>query len=238
MNEAPPGLTVAIVEDDSSLRRALRTSLRARGYDVRDVALGHEGIVLAADGVIDLMILDLGLPDIDGIEVLTRIRTFSELPVIVLTARDQQSDKVRALDAGADDYVTKPFDIEEVLARIRAALRRAPTAAEINSVVRSHGIEIDLRLRTVVVDGVGVHITKTEWAILEQLVANPGKLLTHRELLKRVWGTQYSTENEYLRVYIGQLRKKLGDAAASPRFILTEAGVGYRWIAQSAPGDG
>ncbi len=221
---------VAIVEDDSSLRKALRTSLRARGFDVKEVAFGEEAIVLAADGTIDLMILDLGLPDMDGIDVLQRIRAFSEIPIIVLTARDRQADKVRSLDSGADDYVTKPFDIEEVIARIRAALRRAPNTAGSPTTIRCEGLEIDLARRQVLLDEEPVRITKTEWAILEQLVTNPGKLLTHTELLRRVWGTQYSTENEYLRVYIGQLRKKLGDAASSPRFILTEAGIGYRWI--------
>ena len=228
MGNAVP--VVALVEDDSSLRRALRTSLRARGFDVKDVAFGNEAIVLAADGTVDLIILDLGLPDIDGIEALQQIRRFSQIPIIVLTARDRQTDKVLALNHGADDYVTKPFDIEEVVARIRAALRRAPSAAETPAIFHGEGIEIDLALRRVAINTVPVHLTKKEWAILEQLVTNPGKLLTHAELLRHVWGKQYSAESEYLRVYIGQLRKKLGDAAASPKFILTEAGIGYRWI--------
>ncbi len=231
MNGEAPRATVAVIEDDVALRRALRTSLRARGFDVLEVATGEQAIVLAADGTADLLLLDLGLPDIDGIEVLVRIREFSAVPVVVLTARDQQSDKVRALDAGADDYVTKPFGIEELLARVRAALRRAPSGPVAPTHVRCGDVDIDLALREVVVGGVAVHLTRTEWGLLDQLVSHPGKLLTHAELLRRVWGPGYGTESEYLRVYVAQLRKKLGDAAGSPRFILTEPGIGYRWIA-------
>jgi two-component system KDP operon response regulator KdpE len=221
---------IAVVEDDSALRRALRTSLRARGFDVHELATGEGAIVLAADGVPEVMLLDLGLPDIDGIDVIARVREFSAVPVIVLTARDRQADKVRALDAGADDYVTKPFDTEELVARVRAALRRAPSGPPSTTRVRSGGVDIDLALRAVTVDGNVVRLTRTEWLVLEQLVTNPGKLLTHTELLRRVWGSGYGTEHEYLRVYVGQLRKKLGDAASAPRLILTEPGIGYRWI--------
>ncbi|HEY1737338.1 MAG TPA: response regulator transcription factor [Acidimicrobiia bacterium] len=223
---------VAVVEDDSALRRALRTSLRARGFDVHELATGEGAIVLAADGVPDVVLLDLGLPDIDGIDVIARVREFSAVPVIVLTARDRQSEKVRALDAGADDYVTKPFDTEELVARVRAVLRRAPAGPPVATKVRSGNVEIDLALRSVTVDGNVVRLTRTEWLLLEQLATNPGKLLTHTELLRRVWGTGYGTENEYLRVYVGQLRKKLGDAASAPRLILTEPGIGYRWIGE------
>jgi two-component system KDP operon response regulator KdpE len=222
---------VAVVEDDSALRRALRTSLRARGFDVREVANGEAAIVLAADDVPDAMLLDLGLPDLDGLEVLRRVREFSAVPIVVLTARDRQTDKVRALDLGADDYVTKPFDTEELLARLRAALRRAPSAPPAPTLVRVKDVEIDLARRSVTVAGVPVHLTRTELALLEQLVMNPGKLLTHQDLLRRVWGQGYGTESEYLRVYVAQLRKKLGDAASAPEFILTEPGIGYRWIA-------
>jgi two-component system KDP operon response regulator KdpE len=227
---------IAVVEDDSALRRALRTSLRARGFDVRDVASGEEAIVLAADDVPDAMLLDLGLPDVDGLEVLRRVREFSAVPIVVLTARDRQTDKVRALDLGADDYVTKPFDTEELLARLRAALRRAPTAPPAPTLVRVKDVEIDLARRRVIVAGRSVHLTRTELALLEQLVMNPGKLLTHQDLLRRVWGQGYGTESEYLRVYVAQLRKKLGDAASSPQFILTEPGIGYRWIGDTAEG--
>lgn len=233
MTNDATAVRVVVVEDDSALRRALRTSLRARGFDVFEVASGAEAVVLVADGAVDLMVLDLGLPDIDGIEVLRRVREFSEVPVVVLTARDRQADKVRALDCGADDYVTKPFDTEELLARMRAALRRAPNANRAPTTVHCGDVEIDLARRFVFLDGAPVHLTRTEWSLLDQFVTNPGKLLTHAEILRRVWGPGYGTESEYLRVYVAQLRKKLGDAAGSPRFILTEPGIGYRWIAES-----
>ena len=229
----PP--VVAIVEDDTALRRALRTSLRARGFDVREVATGEAAVVLAADGGVDAMLLDLGLPDLDGLEVLARIRGFSRLPVIVVTARDRQAEKVLALDAGADDYVTKPFDTEELLARLRAVLRRVPSEAPAPALIRVDDVEIDLARRRVTVAGEAVHLTRTELLLLEVLVTHAGKLLTQQELLRRVWGQGYGTESEYLRVYVAQLRKKLGDAASSPRFILTEPGIGYRWIADPDP---
>jgi len=224
--------TVLVVEDDVALRRALGLSLRARGLDVLDVATGEEALVVAADGRADLLVLDLGLPDLDGLDVLARLRTFSEVPVIVLTARDRQSEKIRVLDAGADDYVTKPFDPEELLARIRAALRRRPTTAGSSGVVRTGDLEIDLARRRVTRAGEPLHLTRTELRLLEMLVQFPGKLLTQEHLLRAVWGAGYGTETNYLRVYVGQLRKKLGDDATNPRLILTEPGIGYRWIAK------
>ena len=230
----PERSVIAIVEDDTALRRALRTSLRARGFDVRESATGEQAVVLAADGAVDAMLLDLGLPDLDGLEVLSRIRTFSKVPVIVVTARVRQADKVRALDAGADDYVTKPFDTEELLARVRAVLRRVPIEAPAPALIRVDDVEIDLARRRVTVAGEPVHLTRTELLLLEVLVTHAGKLLTQQELLRRVWGQGYGTESEYLRVYVAQLRKKLGDAASSPRFILTAPGIGYRWIAEPA----
>lgn len=223
--------TVLLVEDDPSLRRALRTSLRAREFEVIEVANGEDAVVLAADRQPTVVVLDLGLPGIDGIEVLRRLRAFSAIPVIVLTARDRQSDKIAALDAGADDYVTKPFDPDELLARVRALLRRAASAPAAPAVVQIDTLTIDLGRRQVRRDGAPVHLTPTELKLLELLVTNPGKLLTQEFLLHRVWGPEYGTEGNYLRVYIGQLRKKLGDAAAQPRLIVTEPGIGYRWIA-------
>jgi two-component system, OmpR family, KDP operon response regulator KdpE len=222
--------TVLVVEDDAALRRALRTSLRARSLDVLECATGADALVLVADGRPDVVLLDLGLPDIDGVEALRRMRSFSDTPVVVLTARDRQSDKIAALDAGADDYVTKPFDVEELLARVRAVLRRVPQTETRPAVVEIDGLVIDLGLRRILRDGEAVHLTKTELALLEVLVGNPGKLLTHEYLLRRVWGQGYQSESNYLRVYVGQLRNKLGDDAANPNLIVTEPGIGYRWI--------
>ena len=223
---------VLLVEDDGPLRRALRVSIKARGFDVQEVAGGEEAIVRVADGAVDVVVLDLGLPDVEGVDALARIRRFSDVPVIVLTARDRQADKVRALDAGADDYVTKPFDVEELLARLRAVLRRRPDSMPPAAVVRAGDVEVDLARRQVTVGGEPTHLTRTELALLEQLVLNPGKLLTHGELLRSVWGHGYGEESQYLRVYVAQLRRKLGDAASSPRLILTEPGIGYRWIGE------
>jgi two-component system KDP operon response regulator KdpE len=222
--------TVLVIEDDVPLRRALRISLNARSIEVVDCSTGEEGLVRVADRRPDVVLLDLGLPDLDGIEVLRRLRAFTDVPVVVITAREQQQDKIAALDAGADDYVTKPFDVEELLARVRAVLRRVPQTTSAPAVVTVGALEIDLALRQVRLDGETVHLTKTELALLEQLVTQPGKLLTHEHLLHKVWGEGYGSESNYLRVYIGQLRRKLGDHAARPRLIVTEPGVGYRWI--------
>jgi two-component system KDP operon response regulator KdpE len=222
--------TVLVIEDDTSLRRALRTSLKARAFEVLESPNAEEGLVLVADDRPDVVLLDLGLPDLDGIETLKRMRSFSDIPVVVLTARDRQQDKIEALDAGADDYVTKPFDVEEVLARVRAVLRRVPQATSTPSVVQVDGLEIDLVRKQVRLHGEVVHLTKTELALLEQLATQPGKLLTHEHLLRQVWGRGYGSESNYLRVYVGQLRRKLGDDAANPRLIVTEPGIGYRWI--------
>jgi two-component system KDP operon response regulator KdpE len=209
----------------------LRTSLEAHGYEVRTAGTGEEAIVAVVDEAPDLMVLDLGLPDLDGTAVIQRVRSFSTIPVVVLSVRDRQLDKVGALDAGADDYVTKPFDMGELLARTRAALRRGH--AEEPAARLSFGeLDVDLGRRLVTLSGERVHLTKTEYALLEAMVTNPGKLLTHQWLLRRVWGPSYQEESHYLRVYVRSLRRKLGDRAADPRLILTEPGVGYRWIAE------
>ena len=222
--------TVLVIEDDTSLRRALRTSLKARSFEVIECDTAEAGIVEVADDRPDVVLLDLGLPDLDGVEALRRMRSFSEVPVVVLTARDRQQDKIEALDAGADDYVTKPFDMAELLARVRAVLRRVPHASAAPAVVEVEGLEVDLMRRQVRRDGDSVHLTKTELALLEELATQPGKLLTHEYLLRKVWGRGYGSESNYLRVYIGQLRRKLGDDASNPRLIVTEPGIGYRWI--------
>ncbi|MGH2704652.1 MAG: response regulator [Actinomycetota bacterium] len=222
-------IRVLVVDDEPQILRALRTSLEARGYEVLTAARGGDGLRLLSSSASDLLILDLGLPDLDGVEVLRRARGFSEVPVIVLTVRDAQSDKVAALEAGADDYVTKPFGMEELVARMRAVLRRAVPEGSGEPVLRFGDIEVDLTKTLVSRDGEHVHLTPTEYRLLEALVTNPGKLLTHRWLLARVWGPGYDDESQYLRVYVAQLRKKLEADPAKPRWILTDAGVGYRW---------
>jgi two-component system KDP operon response regulator KdpE len=222
---------ILVVDDEPQIRRALRTSLEAHGFEVRTAGMGEEAVLAAADDAPDLMVLDLGLPDLDGSEVIERVRSFSEVPVIVLSVRDRQADKVGALDAGADDYVTKPFDMGELLARARAAMRRR-RPEERESRLAFGPVEVDLGLRLVTLGGERVHLTKTEYALLEAMVTNPGKLLTHQWLLRRVWGPAYQAESQYLRVYVRSLRRKLGDDAAAPTLILTEPGVGYRWIAE------
>ena len=223
---------VLVVDDEPQIRRALRTSLEAHGYEVAVVGTGEEGVLAAAEQSPELVLLDLGLPDLDGTEVIRRIRGFSEVPVIVLSVRDGQHDKVAALDAGADDFVTKPFGMEELLARLRAALRRAQPEEPSMPVMSYEGLEVDIPRRLVSRDGAAIHLTPTEYALLEALVTNQGKLLTHQWLLRKVWGQGYGTETTYLRTYVRALRKKLGDDAQAPALIITEPGVGYRWVAE------
>ena len=223
---------VLVVDDEPQIRRALRTSLEAHGCEVRTAANGEEAVLAAGEDAPDLVLLDLGLPDIDGTEVIRRVRSFSEVPVIVLSVRDRQHDKVAALDAGADDYVTKPFGMEELLARLRAALRRGPGEEPMAAILAFGSLTVDLGRRLVSLEGERAHLTKTEYALLEALVTHPGKLLTHQWLLRRVWGPGYTRESHYLRVYVRSLRRKLGDVARAPRMILTEPGVGYRWIGE------
>ena len=220
---------VLVVDDEPQIRRALRTGLQARNYEVVEAASGEEALVQLAAKEPDLVILDLGLPDFDGSEVIRRLRSWSRVPVIVLSVRDAQQDKIGALDAGADDYVTKPFDMDELLARMRATLRRAQTADATEPVVRVGDVEIDLARKLVTREGKRVRLTPTEYSLLETMVANPGKLLTHRWLLQKVWGSGYGEETHYLHVYVRQLRQKLGDDTSIPRLIITEPGVGYRW---------
>ncbi|MGH9197435.1 MAG: response regulator, partial [Acidimicrobiia bacterium] len=219
---------VLVVDDEPQIVRALKTSLEARDYQVESADRGHAALSAAATTDADLIVLDLGLPDLDGLEVARRIRGFSDVPIIVLTVQEALGTKVAALDAGADDYVTKPFAMEELLARMRAALRRS-TSEPPNPVIRFGDLEIDLPQRRVKKSSNQIHLTPTEYRLLEAMVTNPGKLLTHRWLLTKVWGAGYSEESQYLRVFVGQLRKKLEDDATAPRWIQTEPGVGYRW---------
>ncbi|HEX6844254.1 MAG TPA: response regulator transcription factor [Actinomycetota bacterium] len=225
-------MRVLVIDDEPQIRRALRTSLEAHGYEVVAVGTGEEGVLAAAEQRPDLALVDLGLPDMDGTEVIRRIRGFSDVPVIVLSVRESQADKVAALDVGADDYVTKPFGMEELLARARAALRRAGPDEPAQATLVFGDLTVDLARRLVTLHEDPVHLTPTEWDLLEALASNPGKLLTHQWLLRRVWGQGYGTETTYLRTYIRSLRKKLGDDAASPALIVTEPAVGYRWVAE------
>jgi two-component system, OmpR family, KDP operon response regulator KdpE len=218
---------ILVVDDEPQIVRALVTNLKVRGYEVVTAATGEDAVDLAATAQPDLLILDLGLPGISGIEVIEAIRGWSKVPILVLSVRDSERDKVRALDAGADDYVTKPFGIEELLARVRATARRAaPTVEE--PAVTTEDFVVDLAARQVRNAAGEVRLTPTEWHILETLARHHDKLVTQRELLRQVWGPGYETETNYLRVYMAQLRRKLEPHPSRPRSLITEAGIGYR----------
>jgi two-component system KDP operon response regulator KdpE len=222
--------TILVIDDEPQILRALGAALRSQGYEVVTASNGEDGLTAAAAGRPELIVLDLGLPDLDGVEVLKRLRSWSAVPVIVLSVREAQTDKVSALDVGADDYLSKPFGIEELLARMRATLRRTAPAGGGDPLLRFDDLVVDRERRTITRDGRPVHLTPTEYSLLEAMVSQPGKLLTHAWLLDRVWGPGYHDESHYLRVFIRQLRRKLGDQAASPRLIATEPGIGYRWL--------
>jgi two-component system KDP operon response regulator KdpE len=224
MSEGPVAL---IIDDELAIRRFLRIGLEASGYRVREAASGQAGLQDAAMARPDVIILDLGLPDLDGLEVLRRLREWSRAPVIVLTVRDAEEDKIALLDAGADDYLTKPFLVGELLARLRAAMRRAQTAGD-SPLIQAGPLTIDLSRRAVSVGDRPVKLTATEYALLRALAQQAGRVLTHRQLLREVWGPAYETEVQYLRVYIAMLRRKLEADPADPRILLTESGVGYR----------
>jgi two-component system, OmpR family, KDP operon response regulator KdpE len=219
---------ILAVDDEPQILRALATNLRARGYDVDLAPTGESALALAAKKHPDLVILDLGLPGIDGVEVIRGLRGWSTVPIIVLSVREAERDKVAALDAGADDYVTKPFGMDELLARLRAALRRAAPAEE-EAVLETPDFTVDLAAKRVT-DGMGeIRLTPTEWHIVEVLVRNAGRLVTQRQLLQEVWGPQYEKETNYLRVYLAQIRRKLEPDPARPRYFVTEARMGYRF---------
>jgi two-component system KDP operon response regulator KdpE len=219
---------ILLVDDEPQLLRALSINLRARGYDVVTATDGGTALEAAAKTIPDLVVLDLGLPDLDGVEVVRGLRGWSQMPILVLSARDTQPDKVAALDAGADDYVTKPFGMDELLARVRAALRRS-TTSDNGPVVTTADFVVDLAAKTVTRDGAEVRLTPTEWHILEVLIRNSEKLVGQRQLLQEVWGPAYGTETNYLRVYLAQLRRKLEPDPAHPRYLQTEPGLGYRF---------
>jgi two-component system KDP operon response regulator KdpE len=220
---------VLVVDDEPSIVRALRINLTARKYEVSTAADGASGLAAVARDRPDVLILDLGLPDMDGTEVIRGVRGWSSTPIIVLSVWGQESQKVAALDAGADDYVTKPFGMDELLARLRAAVRRASPAPDEPVVTTGH-FTVDLAAKRVIRDGNGdVSLTPTEWQLLEVLVRNRGRLVTQRQLLQEVWGPAYETESNYLRVYVAQLRRKLEPEPSRPRYLLTEPGMGYRF---------
>jgi two-component system KDP operon response regulator KdpE len=222
------GKRILVVDDDRQLLRALRINLSARGYDVDVAPDGAAALAVASRQPPDLIIVDLGLPDMDGVQVVRGIRGWSTAPIIVLSARLVEQSKVQALDAGADDYVTKPFGMDELLARVRAGLRRSVPAAE-DPVVTTDAFTVDLAARRVTRDGADVRLTPTEWHLLEVLVRHPGKLVSQRQLLQEVWGPRYERETNYLRVYLAQLRAKLEPDPSRPRHLLTEPGMGYRF---------
>ena len=221
---------ILVVDDEPQIRKALSVNLTARGYEVDLAGSGEEGLALAAARHPDLVLLDIGLPGIDGVEVVRGLRGWSTVPIIMLSVREAEADKVRALDAGADDYVSKPFGMDEVLARMRAALRRHQPAPEEAKVTTAH-FTLDLGDRSVQrADGAPApHLTPTEWAIVEALVRHPGRLVTQRQLLQTVWGPQYERETNYLRVHLAAVRKKLEPEPGRPRYFLTEPGIGYRF---------
>jgi two-component system KDP operon response regulator KdpE len=220
--------TVLVVDDDPQLARALRITLRAAGYEVVTAAHGRAALHDVATHHPDVVILDLGLPDLDGLEVLAGLRPWFTGPVLVLSARAESHDKIDALDAGADDYVSKPFDMGELLARLRALLRRGPDEPD-EPVVRTDHLTVDLAAKQVTVDGAVVRLTPTEWALLSELVRAPGRLVGQRHLLQAVWGPAYEKETHYLRVYMAQLRRKLERDPSRPRYLQTEPGMGYRF---------
>jgi two-component system KDP operon response regulator KdpE len=223
--------TVLLVEDDERLRRALALTLRARGYTVADVGTGREAVAELAHHRIDVVVLDLGLPDVDGIALIRQVRETLATPIVVLSARRDESDKVSALDAGADDYMTKPFGVDELLARLRAAIRRSGRGDDQRIIATPH-FSIDLGMKTVT-DSAGdaVHLTPTEWGVLETLASANGMVVTSADLLAEVWGPGYEGQTNYLRVYIGQLRRKLEPDSALPRYLMTTPGIGYRFDA-------
>jgi two-component system KDP operon response regulator KdpE len=223
---------VLVVDDEEQIRRAVGRALTARGYEVEGAADGEQALALARTFQPDLIVLDLNLPALDGLSVARQVRTWSAVPILVLSVREDESDKVAALDLGADDYLTKPFGTDELMARVRALLRRAGGQGQPAPAARflADDLEIDLDTRRVIRAGTEVRLTKTEWGLLQALSEHPGKLLTHRWLLERVWGPGYADDVDVLRVFISQLRRKIEQDPGRPRIIATDPGIGYRWL--------
>lgn len=222
------GVRVLVIEDDPGMRRFLRNTLTVQNYAVSETASGEEGLRLVRQILPELVILDLGLPDRDGMELIGELRSFSAVPILVLSSRSDEPGKVTALDLGADDYVSKPFGVDELMARIRAALRHRLASEGSPPVFSSGGLTVDLMRRRVTVDGSAVHLSRKEYDILRELVVHAGKVLTHRHLLRAAWGRETGIDVQYLRVYVRQIRQKIEPAPEQPRYLLTEPGVGYR----------
>jgi len=225
--------TILVVDDEPQIQRFLKPGLTAGGYDVASAVTGQSAVKMIAATAPDLVILDLGLPDMDGKDVIREVRAWSKVPIIVLSARDRETEKIAALDLGADDYVNKPFGIGELLARIRTALRHVGRAGETSSVLRGQGVVVDLAAHSVTKSGESLHLTPKEFDLLALLIRNAGRILTHRQVLSAIWGPAHVEDMQYLRVFIGQLRLKLEDSPSEPRLILTEPGIGYRFSADA-----
>jgi len=228
------GARILVIDDEKQIRRMLKTALTGFGYDIAEASSGREGLNQTAMFHPDLIILDLGLPDLDGVEVVRRLREWTHVPVIVLSVREQEKDKISALDAGADDYITKPFGMGELLARIRVALRHA-AKTEDEPVLTFGELTVDLARRRVTRGGEEVKLTPTEYEILKYLALQAGRVVTHKQLLKAIWGPNYQDETHYLRIYIAQLRRKIEADPAQPSYIVTESGVGYRLVEKDPP---
>lgn len=221
---------ILVIEDDPQIRRFLRATLEAEGYHFQEALTAAEGIAQAAARQPELILLDLGLPDLSGLEVIREIRAWSQMPIVVVSARGQERDKIEALDLGADDYVAKPFGVGELLARMRAAMRRAAPAASAGGTFRFGHIAVDFDRRTVTSGGREIHLTPNEYRLLQVLIQHAGKVVTQRQLLNEVWGPQHTDQAQYLRVYVAQLRRKLERDPARPKHLQTEAGIGYRLV--------
>ena len=226
---------VLVVDDEPQIRRTLAINLRARGYQVDLAASGEEALKAAADQPPDVVVLDLSLPGIDGLQVIQGLRGWTRTPIIVLSVREREADKVAALDAGADDYVTKPFGINELQARLRAAIRRANLTQQDAPVIQTPDFRVDLAAKQVTRDGREIRLTPTEWQLVELLVRHPGRLVSQRQLLQEVWGPKYQEETNYLRLFIAQIRRKLEPDPAHPRYFITEPGMGYRFQPKDQP---
>lgn len=231
MNPAAP--RVLVIDDEAQIRRFLDIGLRAEGYQVVLAGTGEEGLGLAATQTPDIVVLDIGLPDMEGHEVLRELRTWSQVPVVMLSVRDAETEKVKALDNGANDYVTKPFGIQELMARLRVLLRQSAKAGQAEAPVRydDGALVVDLARREVFLDGAAVALTRKEFAVLAMLVRHPGRVVSQQQILRDIWGPTHVQDTHYLRIVMGKLRQKLGDDAATPRWLKTEPGVGYRFPA-------